>query len=136
MLQEDLGEGTLRPRAEHSGQRHHVRKCENYSDGWAVFGEGWEDQWEQLRETNTLCLLPLKNTIMLLHDKVQVNACSFCFIELKLYLAGHDYSSVCLSISQNRGSMLKVAFDESMRSFQDPSVLGKCNSYNVAWSSS
>lgn len=39
MLQEDLGEGTLRPRAEHSGQRHHVRKCENYSEttDWAEF---------------------------------------------------------------------------------------------------
>lgn len=89
--------------------------------------EGWEAQWEQLGETNALSLLPLKNAIMLFHDKAQVNAYSFCFIELKLYLAGHVYSSVCPSISQNGGSMLKVALDESMRSFQDLSVLGKCN---------
>lgn len=54
----DLGEGTLRPRAEHSGQRHHVRECENYSDVWAVFGEGWEDQWEQLGETNAYVCFP------------------------------------------------------------------------------
>lgn len=101
-----------------------------------MLDENWEDQWEQLRETNTLCLLPLKIIILLLNDEVQVNACSFCFIELKLYLAGHDYCSVCPSVSQNRGSMLKAAADESMRAFQDLSVLGKCNRYNVSWSSS